>query len=98
MVLLLTKQKISRSLREEPGHEVHGGDRHADAKEYAGEYELRTALAESAREARYDNRDKRKSAGDGAREGLLQDTHSVFPGGGGSALSEERSGDNKADA
>src|SRR6267154_756373 len=64
---------------EEPGKEVHCCDGHAHAEEDACKNSFRATFPESKRQTRYNNRDQRKSARDGAGERLLKDIDGVLP-------------------
>src|SRR5713226_13020 len=81
--------------RKEPGHEVDGGDSHANAKENAGEDTFRTAFAEGEGESGNNDCDERKPACDSAGERLLENTHGVLPGRSAGGLSERRCGEAK---
>src|SRR5262249_2861158 len=80
----------------EPGHEVAGGDGHADTEENAREHALRAAFTEGKGEPRDDNRHEGKPASDRARKGLLQYVDRVFPWRVASSLRECRRGKNHA--
>jgi len=77
----MTFSREQASAREEPSEEIHGGNSHADAEKHASKNALGPALPESERQPRHDDRHERKTAGDGTREGLLQDIDGVFPRG-----------------
>src|ERR1700732_4485135 len=64
-----------------PRQEIHRRDGHADAEEHTGQDALRATFTEGEGEAGDDNGDKRESASDGAREGLLQHANGGFPRG-----------------
>src|SRR5262249_5858364 len=68
--------------RKEPGHEVDGGDGHADPEKNTCEYPLRAAFAEGEGQAGHHDCDQRKATSDGAGERLLQDADRVLPRGG----------------
>lgn len=64
---------------EEPGHEVHGADGHADAEDDSGKRSLCPAFAERENEPADHNGDEREAGGDRASEGILQNLNSVLP-------------------
>ena len=93
-VLLLWDVRDSVA-RKKPREEIHCGDGHSDPEEHAGKYTFRAAFTEGEGQTGDDNGNERKAASDGAGEGLLQHANGVFPWG--SALSEDRSGEEKCE-
>src|SRR5258708_38098110 len=65
--------------RKKPGHEVDGGDGHANPEENTCEHSFRASFSEGKRQAGYHDCDQGEATGDGAGERLLQDADRVLP-------------------
>jgi hypothetical protein len=81
--------------RKKPRQKIHCGDGHSDTEEHTGKHTLRAAFSEGEGKARHYNGNEGEAASDGAGESLLQHANRVFPWG--SALSENRSGEEKCE-
>jgi hypothetical protein len=66
--------------RKEPGEEIHGSYRHADAKDDSSEHSLIPAFTEGEHQAANDNGDEAEALGNRAGESSLKLLDRVFPG------------------
>src|SRR6266850_1096658 len=70
---------VIQPLGEQPGHEVHCGDRHANSKDDSRQRTLRVPFSEREHNSTQDNGDQTESTGDRPRERCPKDLDGVFP-------------------